>query len=166
LRSSPMVIPNLSKAGFEVVVETGAGTKAGYPDALYVEKGANILPDRATVFSSADIIGQVLCYGSNDVTGKADLPLLRREQVLVGFLRSLGSMDAIQQIARTGVTPFAVELIPRTTRAQSMDALSSIATICGYKAVLISANRLPKIFPMLTTAAGAITPARILVIGA
>jgi H+-translocating NAD(P) transhydrogenase subunit alpha len=162
----PMVIPNLTKAGFEVLVESGAGAEAGSPDALYVEKGAKILPDRAAVFSSADIIVQVLCYGSNDVTGGGDLPLLRHEQVLVGFLRPLGSVDAIQQIAQTGVTSFAVELIPRTTRAQSMDALSSMGTICGYKAVLISANRLPKIFPMLTTAAGTITPARILVIGA
>jgi NAD(P) transhydrogenase subunit alpha len=162
----PTVIPNLTKAGFEVLVESGAGAEAGSPDALYVEKGAKILPDRAAVFSSADIIVQVLSYGSNDVTGRADLPLLRHEQVLVGFLRPLGSVDAIQQIAQTGVTSFAVELIPRITRAQSMDALSSMGTICGYKAVLISANRLPKIFPMLTTAAGTITPARILVIGA
>jgi NAD(P) transhydrogenase subunit alpha len=162
----PTVIPNLTKAGFEVLVESGAGAEAGSPDALYVEKGAKILPDRAAVFSSADIIVQVLSHGSNDVTGRADLPLLRHEQVLVGFLRPLGSVDAIQQIARTGVISFAVELIPRTTRAQSMDALSSMGTICGYKAVLISANRLPKIFPMLTTAAGTITPARILVIGA
>jgi H+-translocating NAD(P) transhydrogenase subunit alpha len=162
----PTVIPNLTKAGFEVLVESGAGAEAGSPDVLYVEKGAKILPDRAAVFSSADIIVQVLSYGSNDVTGRADLPLLRHEQVLVGFLRPLGSVDAIQQIAQTGVTSFAVELIPRITRAQSMDALSSMGTICGYKAVLISANRLPKIFPMLTTAAGTITPARILVIGA
>jgi NAD(P) transhydrogenase subunit alpha len=162
----PTVIPNLTKAGFEVLVESGAGAEAGSPDALYVEKGAKILPDRAAVFSSADIIVQVLSYGSNDVTGIADLPLLRHEQVLIGFLRPLGSVDAIQQIAQTGVTSFAVELIPRITRAQSMDALSSMGTICGYKAVLISANRLPKIFPMLTTAAGTITPARILVIGA
>ena len=162
----PRVIPSLTKVGFEVVVETGAGAEAGSPDALYVEKGAKIVPDRAAVFSSADIIVQVLCFGSNDVTGRADLPLLRHEQVLVGFLRPLGSVDAIQQIAQTGVTSFAVELIPRITRAQSMDALSSMGTICGYKAVLISANRLPKIFPMLTTAAGTITPARILVIGA
>jgi NAD(P) transhydrogenase subunit alpha len=162
----PTVIPNLTKAGFEVLVESGAGAEAGSPDVLYVEKGAKILSDRAAVFSSADIIVQVLSYGSNDVTGRADLPLLRHEQVLVGFLRPLGSVDAIQQIAQTGVTSFAVELIPRITRAQSMDALSSMGTICGYKAVLISANRLPKIFPMLTTAAGTITPARILVIGA
>ena len=162
----PLVIPNLIKAGFEVLVETGAGAAAGYPDALYVEKGAKVLPDRGAVFRRANIVVQVLCCGSNDVTGKADLPLLRREQVLIGFLRPLGSVDVIQQIAQTGVTSFAVELMPRTTRAQSMDVLSSMGTICGYKAVLIAASTLPKIFPMLTTAAGNIPPARVLVIGA
>jgi NAD(P) transhydrogenase subunit alpha len=162
----PMVVPNLFKAGLEVVIETGAGQEAGYPDALYAEKGAKILPTRAAVFQTADIAVQVLCYGSNDVTGKADLPLLRREQVLIGFLRPLGSIEVIQQIAGTGVTSFSVELVPRTTRAQSMDALSSMGTICGYKAVLIAADTLPRIFPMLTTAAGTITPARVFVIGA
>jgi len=162
----PMVIPNLAKAGFQLVVQAGAGEQAGYPDALYVEKGANIVPDRASVFAGADIVAQVLCYGSNDVAGKADLPLMRRGQVLVGFLRPLGSSEILQQIAQTGVTSFSVELMPRTTRAQSMDALSSMGTICGYKAVLIAADTLPKIFPMLTTAAGTVTPARILIIGA
>jgi NAD(P) transhydrogenase subunit alpha len=162
----PMAIPNLVNAGFEVLVETGAGAEAGYPDALYVEKGAKIIADRRAVFGGADIVVQVLCYGSNDVTGLADLPLLHSEQVLVGFLRPLGSVDVIQQIAQTGVISFAEELMPRTTRAQSMDARSSMGTICGYKAVLIAASTLPKIFPMLTTAAGTITPARILVIGA
>ena len=162
----PMVVPTLVKAGFEVVIETGAGVEAGYPDAHYVEKGAKILPDRAAVFGAADIVVQVLCYGSNDATGAADLPLLRRDQVLVGFLRPLGSLEVIQQIAATGVTSFAIELIPRTTRAQSMDALSSMGTVCGYKAVLIAAETLPRFFPMLTTAAGTITPARVFVIGA
>jgi NAD(P) transhydrogenase subunit alpha len=162
----PVAIPNLTKAGFEVVVEAGAGAGAGYPDSLYVDKGAKILPDRAAVFAQADIIVQVLCYGSNDVTGKADLPLMRRGQVLIGFLRPLGSVEVIQQIAQTGVTSFAVEFMPRSTRAQSMDALSSMGTICGYKAVLLAGVTLPKIFPMLTTAAGTITPARVFVIGA
>jgi H+-translocating NAD(P) transhydrogenase subunit alpha len=162
----PKVVPSLVKEGFEVVVETGAGVAAGYPDAHYAEKGAKILADRAAVFSAADIVVQVLCYGSNDVTGAADLPLLRRDQVLIGFLRPLGSLDVIQQIADTGVTSFAIELIPRTTRAQSMDALSSMGTVCGYKAVLIAAETLPRFFPMLTTAAGTITPARVFVIGA
>jgi NAD(P) transhydrogenase subunit alpha len=91
---------------------------------------------------------------------------MRRGQVLIGFLRPLGSAQVVQEIADRGVTSFSVELIPRTTRAQSMDALSSMATICGYKAVLVAADRLPRMFPMLTTAAGTITPARVLVIGA
>src|SRR5205807_6023047 len=93
-------------------------------------------------------------------------PLMRRGQALIGFLRPFGSVELVQQIADTGVTSFAVELVPRTTRAQSMDALSSMGTICGYKAVLIAADTLPRIFPMLTTAAGTITPARVFVIGA
>jgi len=161
-----VVIPNLTKAGLEVVVESGAGEQAGYPDALYVEKGAKIVPNRAVVFSTADIIVQVLCYGSNDATGQADLPLLRRDQVLIGFLRPFGSVEVAQQIAQAGVTSFAVELMPRTTRAQSMDALSSMGTICGYKAVLLAAETSPRVFPMMTTAAGTITPARVFVIGA
>lgn len=162
---APVVMTNLTKAGFQVVVETGAGEQAGYTDALYLEKGARILPDRAAVFAGADIVVQVLCYGSNDLAGKADLPLMRRGQVLIGFLRPLGSADVLQQIASTGVTSFSVELMPRTTRAQSMDALSSMGTICGYKAVLLSADILPRIFPMMTTAAGTVTPARVLIIG-
>src|SRR5260370_4016846 len=161
----PAVIPNLAKAGVEVVLEAGAGVEAGYPGADYVAKGAKIIPDRAEVFRTADIITQVLCYGSNDRTGKADLPLFHRDQILIGFLRPLGSVETIQDIASKGVTSFSVELMPRTTRAQSMDALSSMGTICGYKAVLIAADALPKIFPMLTTAAGTITPARVLIIG-
>ncbi len=162
----PMVIPSLLKAGFEIVVEAGAGREAGYPDAHYIEKGAKIVAERAAVFAAADIIVQILCYGSNDVTGKADLSLLRPGQMLIGFLRPLGSLETLQELADTKVTSFSVELVPRTTRAQSMDALSSMATICGYKAVLIAADRLPRIFPMLTTAAGTITPARVFVIGA
>ncbi len=162
----PVVVPTLAKAGIEVVVESGAGAEAGYPDAAYVEKGAKVLRDRASVFSSADIIVQVLCYGSNDVTGKADLAMMRRGQALIGFLRPLGSAEVIQEIAQAGVTSFSVELMPRTTRAQSMDALSSMATCCGYKAVLIAAETSPRIFPMMTTAAGTITPARVFVIGA
>ncbi len=162
----PLVIPNLAKAGFEVAIEAGAGAGAGYPDALYAEKGAKILPDRAAVFAQADIVAQVLCYGSNDVTGKADVPLMRRGQLLIGFLRPLGTLSVIEEIAHTGVISFSVELMPRTTRAQSMDALSSMATICGYKAVLVAGVTLPKVFPMLTTAAGTITPARVFVIGA
>lgn len=162
----PAVVASLAKAGFEVVVEARAGAEAGYPDADYIDKGVKIVAERAEVFRAADIVVQVLCPGSNDKTGKADLPLLRREQVLIGFQRPLGDLRTIQELAATGVSAFAVELMPRTTRAQSMDALSSMGTICGYKAVLIAANTLPRIFPMLTTAAGTITPGRVLIIGA
>jgi len=162
----PVAVPNLIKAGMEVVVESGAGEQAGYPDAVYAEKGAKILPDRAAVFVTADIVVQVLSYGSNDITGKADLPLYKRGQTVIGFLRPFGSADVVQQIAHAGVTSFSVELMPRTTRAQSMDALSSMATVCGYKSVLLAAETSPRIFPMMTTAAGTITPARVFVIGA
>lgn len=162
----PMVIPTLTKAGFEILIETNAGLQAGYPDAQYAEKGAQITTVRADLFQRADIVLQVLAYGSNDVTGGNDLPLLRRGQVLIGFLRPFGSREVAAEIASRGVTAFSVELMPRTTRAQSMDALSSMGTICGYKAVLIAADSHPRIFPMLTTAAGTITPARVFVIGA
>jgi NAD(P) transhydrogenase subunit alpha len=162
----PVVLPALTKAGFEVHVQAGAGIEAGYPDAQYTDKGAKIVADRAAVFGAADIIVQILCYGSNDLTGKQDVALFRRDQILIGFLRPFGSSEVVQEIARAGVTSFSVELMPRSTRAQSMDALSSMGTVCGYKAVLVAANSHPRLFPMLTTAAGTITPARVFVIGA
>lgn len=170
---TPVVVPMLAKAGLEVEIEAGAGVAAGYPDAQYQEKGAKVLPERASVFAQADIIVQVLGHGANDKNGESDLRLLRRGQALVGFLRPLGTPtkdgkpDAgkLQEIAQTGATSFAVELMPRTTRAQSMDALSSMASIAGYKAVLEVANVLPRILPMMTTAAGTITPSRVLIIG-
>src|SRR5690242_13215463 len=124
----PAVIANLAKAGLQVTIEAGAGAEAGYPDAEYSAKGAKIAASRAEVFGSADIIVQVLCQGSNDKTGKADVPLMRKGQVLIGFLRPLGTAGTLEEIARTGVISFAVELMPRSTRAQSMDALSSMAT--------------------------------------
>jgi NAD(P) transhydrogenase subunit alpha len=162
----PAVIPNLTKAGLEVVVEAGAGAAAGYPDVDYTAKGARIVSDRPEVFRAADIVVQILCYGSNDKTGKADVPFFRHGQVLIGFLRPLGSIETIREIAAKGVTSFSVELMPRTTRAQSMDVLSSMGTICGYKAVVLAADTSPRIFPMLTTAAGTITPGRVFVVGA
>ena len=161
----PAVLANLAKAGLQVLLEPGAGAAAGYPDTEYSDKGARIAASRAEVFAQAEIITQVLCDGANDKTGQADLPLLRRGQILVGFLRPLGSLQILQELAATGVSSFAVELMPRTTRAQSMDALSSMATMSGYKAVILAADTLPRIFPMLTTAAGTITPGRVLIIG-
>jgi NAD(P) transhydrogenase subunit alpha len=162
----PMVVPNLKKIGLDVILQAGAGLESGYRDTDYTDKGATLVPTREDVFRQADIVTQVLCYGSNDRTGRADVPLFRRGQYLVGFLRPLGTKEVIGEIAATGITSFAVELMPRITRAQSMDALSSMATICGYKAVLIAAETVPRLFPMMTTAAGTITPARVLVIGA
>ena len=161
----PAVLANLAKAGLQVLVEPGAGAAAGYPDTEYSDKGAKIAASRAEVFAQAEIITQVLCDGANDKTGQADLPMLRSGQILVGFLRPLGSLQILQELAATGVSSFAVELMPRTTRAQSMDALSSMATMSGYKAVILAADTLPRIFPMLTTAAGTITPGRVLIIG-
>ena len=163
---TPVVVPMLAKAGLEVAIEAGAGVEAGYPDAQYQEKGAKILADRAAVFAQSEIIVQVLCNGANDKNGASDLALMRRGQVLIGFMRPLAAAEAVQEIACTGVSAFAVELMPRTTRAQSMDALSSMASIAGYKAVLVVADTLPRMFPMMTTAAGTITPSRVLVIGA
>jgi H+-translocating NAD(P) transhydrogenase subunit alpha len=161
----PAVLPTLIKAGFEVHIQSGAGIEAGYPDSQYVDKGAKLVADRAAVFAAADIIVQVLCYGSNDMTGKQDVPFFRRDQILVGFLRPFGDKEVVQEIANAGVTSFAIELMPRTTRAQSMDALSAMGTVSGYKAVLVAADSHLRIFPMLTTAAGTVTPARVFVIG-
>jgi H+-translocating NAD(P) transhydrogenase subunit alpha len=162
----PSVVPLLLKAGCEVLVQKGAGLAAGYEDEAYLTRGAKLAESRAEVFATADIIIQVLCHGANDKTGAADLPLIRRGQVLIGFLRPLGSPRTVAEIAATGATAFAVELMPRITRSQSMDALSAMATVCGYKAVITAADLLPRFFPMLTTAAGTITPARVLVLGA
>jgi len=161
----PASIPVLLKAKCEVVMEAGAGLSAGYTDAAYAEKGAKLVPTRAEVFSAADAVLQVLCHGANDRTGREDLPLMRPAQVLIGFLRALGSLQTVQEIAARGVSAFAIELMPRITRSQNMDALSAMGTVCGYKAVLIAADMLPRFFPMLTTAAGTITPARVLVLG-
>ena len=162
----PAVVPILAKAGHEVVVETGAGLAAGYPDADYVDKGSRILASRGEVFAASEAVFQVLCYGANDKTGRDDLPLLRRDQALIGFLRPLGSPETVKEIAATGAIAFSIELMPRITRAQSMDALSAMSTVAGYKAVLLAATTLPRMFPMLMTAAGTVAPARVLVIGA
>ncbi len=162
----PAAVPSLTKAGFEVAIEAGAGVSAGYLDKEYVGKGARVLGSREEIFKTADIVVQVLCYGSNDKTGKEDVALYRDGQFLVGFLRPLGAVETLKDIASKGVSSFSVELMPRITRAQSMDALSSMSTVCGYKAVLLAADTLPRLCPMLTTAAGTITPARIFIIGA
>lgn len=163
---APAVVPTLKKAGHDVLVEAGAGAGAMFPDAAYTEKGARLAASRPEVFASADAVVQVLAHGANDKTGRADLPLLRRDQILIGFLRPLAVPETVREIAATGATAFAVELMPRITRAQNMDALSAMTTVAGYKAVLLAADVLPRMFPMLMTAAGTIPPARVLIVGA
>jgi NAD(P) transhydrogenase subunit alpha len=155
----------LRKAGFDCIVETSAGIEAGYPDEAYVSRGARF-GNRTDVFSEADVIAQVRCLGANTQEGYADVELLRPGQIVVGFGEPLTSLKQDSDLAGAGVSFFALELMPRITRAQSMDALSAMATISGYRAVLLGAMHLPKMFPMLMTAAGTITPAKVFVLGA
>ncbi|MBI3000233.1 MAG: Re/Si-specific NAD(P)(+) transhydrogenase subunit alpha [Deltaproteobacteria bacterium] len=163
---TPSLVPSLTNIGLEVIFQAGSGKAAGFPDAAYQEKGARVLPARAEIFSAADILLQVRAFGANLEAGRADLDLLRPGQLLIGFAEPLAEPEAVAAVAARGVTQFAMELIPRIARAQSMDALSSMSTIAGYKAVLVAAGASSKMFPMLTTAAGTIRPARVFVIGA
>ena len=160
----PRACDALGKLGVSVVVEQSAGVEAGFPDEQYATRGARSAT-RRDVFQ-ADVILQVRSLGANPEAGRADLALLRPGQTVIGFGEPLTALEQDSALARTGVSFFAMELMPRITRAQSMDALSSMATIAGYKAVLLAATSLPKIFPMLMTAAGTVTPARVLILGA
>ncbi|HUG54421.1 MAG TPA: Re/Si-specific NAD(P)(+) transhydrogenase subunit alpha [Vicinamibacteria bacterium] len=161
----PASVPALAKAGCSVVVEAGAGYLAGYADAAYELKGASIAVSRDEVFDRAEAIFQLLGVGANPVNGVEDLPRFRKGQKAVGFQRALGNPEALQRLAATGATVFALEMLPRVTRAQTMDALSSMSTAAGYSAVLLAASTLPKMFPMMMTAAGTISPARVLIVG-
>ena len=161
----PSVIPALTKSAAEVLVESGAGASAGFPDADYTAKGARVVP-RIEIFSRADVVLMVRAPGANPVHGRDDITRLRAGQAVVGFAEPLTSHQATEEVAARGVSLFSMELIPRITRAQSMDALSSMASIAGYKAVLLAASELPRMFPMMNTAAGTIAPARVFVIGA
>lgn len=160
------LVPLFSKAGMQIVIESGAGLGAGLTDERYRGKGADVVSDRKTVFDKSDVILQVRGYGANPGNGRADLELFRSGQSLVSFYEPLTAKDEITAIAEHGVSVFAIEMMPRITRAQSMDALSSMATVAGYKAVLLAAGLLPRMFPMLMTAAGTISPAHVFVVGA
>ncbi len=162
----PALLPQLAKAGIEVVIESGAGDAAGFLDTEYSAKGAKVVSGRAEVFKTADLIAQVRALGANPVEGRADLDLMRDGQAIVGMCEPLTEHDANTAIAAKGATLFSMEMMPRITRAQSMDVLSSMATIAGYKAVLLAANELPKMFPMMMTAAGTLAPAKVFVVGA
>jgi NAD(P) transhydrogenase subunit alpha len=154
----------LRKAGIDVLVEHAAGTESGYTDEAYASRGAQLV-DRQALFAGATLIAQVRSLGANPEAGRSDLALLRPGQAVVGFGEPLTAAKECSDLAATGVSFFAMELMPRITRAQSMDALSSMATISGYESVLLAATRLPKMFPMLMTAAGTVAPAKVFVLG-
>ena len=153
----PEVIARLSSGGFEVLVERGAGDSASVPDDAFEEAGARLVDDP---------YGEVEAVVKVQTPDESEVARLREGQVLIGFLQPLTDTDGIERLAARGVTAFAMESIPRITRAQPMDALSSQATVSGYKAALLAAERLPKFFPMLMTAAGTVAPAKVLVLGA
>jgi len=161
----PSHVPLLTKIGLHVLIESGAGEAAGFDDEAYRVKGAQVARDRPALFGSAGILLQVRTLGANPEYGRDDLSLFRPDHMLIGLADPLGRPQAAKDLATRGVTSFALELMPRIARAQSMDVLSSLATIVGYKAVLLAAATLLKLFPMLTTAAGTIPPARVLIIG-
>jgi NAD(P) transhydrogenase subunit alpha len=160
----PAAVPPLAKAGLEVLMEAGAGVSAGYSDQQYLDKGAKIAASRQEVFA-ADILLQVRAAGANQA-GRDDLAHYRQGQVVIGMCDPLGAPQPAQEIAQRGVSLFALELLPRITRAQSMDVLSSQATIAGYRAVLLAASALPKLFPMMITAAGTLNAAKVFIVGA
>lgn len=162
----PDGVSMLKKAGLDVVVEAGAGEQAGYLDKAYQEKGAELVQSRSEVFGKADIIAQVQAFGANPEKGMDDLELLREGQSVIAFLDPLSSAESVKKLAGQRVNAFSMELMPRITRAQSMDALSSLASVAGYKAVIMAANTLPRMFPMMMTAAGTVSAARAFVIGA
>ena len=162
----PAVVQSLKKAGLDVLLEPGAGAAAGFPDEEYAAKGARLAVGRDQVLAEADVLLSVRSFGPHAGGPGPDCARLRSGQAVVGMLDPLGSPENARGLAERGVTAYALELIPRTTRAQSMDVLSSMATIAGYKAVLLAADALPRMFPMLMTAAGTVSPARVLVVGA
>lgn len=161
----PGVLPSLGKAGIRVLVEPGAGSAAGFPDSAYEEKGGEIASSRAVLFGSAGLILQVRALGANPVAGRADAALYRAGQTVIALCRPLSHPEPVRELAEGGVTVFSLELLPRITRAQSMDVLSSMSTVAGYKAVLLAAAELPRMFPLLMTAAGTVSPARVFIVG-
>jgi H+-translocating NAD(P) transhydrogenase subunit alpha len=162
----PSVVPSLTKAKLQVVIESGAGVAAGFPDAAYQEKGAEICQARADVLSRAQIVLRVRLAPANSLASAVELSGFRPGQIVIGFTDPLGDLDLQRALADRKITSLSMELMPRITRAQSMDALSSMATIAGYKAVVMAADTLPRMFPMLMTAAGTIKPARVFIVGA
>ncbi|MEM6500531.1 MAG: Re/Si-specific NAD(P)(+) transhydrogenase subunit alpha [Cyanobacteria bacterium P01_C01_bin.89] len=162
---TPEVVGRLVKRGMEVWVEAGAGDRACFSDTSYEAAGAAIIEDPQRLWREGQVILKVNPLGDRP-DGASEYDWLSEGSTLVSFLNPLADPTGVNRIAKSGATAFAMELIPRTSRAQSADALSSQASIAGYKAVLMAASQLPKYFPMLTTAAGTIPPAKVFVIGA
>lgn len=162
----PAALAAFKKAKVEVLVQAGAGKQAGFSDLEYAEAGATVLPSREEVLANADMVLQVRALGANPDGWRDDLSWARAGQVWIALMDPLWAPEPVAEAAQKGILAFALELVPRITRAQPMDVLSSQSNLAGYKAVLLAANALPKIFPMMMTAAGTITPARVFVIGA
>lgn len=156
----PETVAKLTKSGIEVQIEAGAGLGSSYPDGDYQAAGAQVISDRKTLFGTSDIFIKVQKPSAEEIG------LLREGSVLIGILQPLINPDLVQQLAQKKITAFAMDMIPRITRAQPMDVLSSQSTVAGYKAVLLASQYLPKFLPMLSTAAGTITPAKVFIIGA
>lgn len=162
----PASLAALRKVGADAVIEAGAGVPAGYPDEAYRSSGWTVTASRAEALAQADVVAQVRSIGANTEGWRKDAASIRSGSAVVGLMDPLGEAAAIADAAQFGWNAFALELLPRITRAQSMDVLSSQANLAGYKAALIAASASPKLFPMMMTAAGTITPARVFVLGA
>jgi len=162
----PEVVQQLARAGHRVIIERDAGLRAGFTDEAYQTAGAEIADSATEIYASSQMILKVQRPGLTAGTGEAELDMLKEGTVLIGLLQPASDPALFQQLAERRIISCSMELVPRTTRAQMMDALSSQSTVAGYKAVLLAANALQKFFPMLMTAAGTVRPARVLVIGA
>lgn len=162
----PDAVARLVAAGTEVVVETGAGEEATYDDDSYTQAGASIAPDAASLYGGADVVLKVQAPAMNSVHGKHEAELISGDATLIALLQPLTNLDLVRTLSERGVTSFSMDTIPRIARAQSMDALSSMSSLAGYKAVLLASNSLAKYFPMMITAAGTYAPAKGLVLGA
>jgi NAD(P) transhydrogenase subunit alpha len=162
----PEVVSQLTRAGHRIIVERDAGLRAGFTDDSYRAVGCDLADTAAEIYSAAQMILKVQRPGREEESGEAELDLFKEGSVLIGLLQPSGDPALFQQLAERNIIACSMELVPRTTRAQMMDALSSQSTVAGYKAVLLAANALQKFFPMLMTAAGTVRPAKVLVIGA
>jgi len=161
----PDNVQSLVDKGLELWVEQNAGAQAGFSDEDYTSAGAKVVSDRDELFAKSDVILQVQSFGSNTENADDDLKRLKSKQLVIGMMDPLAQPQAAQQVAGTGATAIALEMVPRISRAQSMDVLSSMATLAGYRSVLLGAEAAPRILPMLMTAAGTLQPARVLIMG-